>query len=263
MIKFKNFKKIGRALLVTAFWLSVWAIAAYRFGKPLLFPSPVSVLKTLIELLGTKEFYLATGNSLANILLGTVSAILCACILVIITSRIHFVRDLIHPVMAVVKATPVASFIILMLLFLGPIKVPAFITFLIVLPIVWTNLDQGVKSIDPQLQEVAKMYRFSLAKRLCVLIFPSVKPYFLSACKTAIGLAWKAGVAAEIIAMPPKTIGTMIGEAKLYIMSAEMFAWTLTVVLLSLAIEFGVSYLFSKLDASNVKKEVIQDAKNN
>jgi NitT/TauT family transport system permease protein len=158
--------------------------------------------------------------------------------------------------MAVVKATPVASFIILMLLFLGPVKVPAFITFLIVLPIVWTNLDEGINNIDPQLAEVAKMYRFSLVKRVRLLILPSVKPYFLSACKTSIGLAWKAGVAAEIIAMPKGTIGTMIGEAKLYIMSAEMFAWTLTVVLLSLAIEFGVSYLFSMIDGSKTQKEV-------
>lgn len=252
----KTLKKIGRALLVAAFWLCVWALAAHQFGKPLLFPSPLSVIKTLGELLQTKEFYVATGTSLGNILFGTLSAILCACLLVIVTSKIRFVRELIHPVMAVVKATPVASFIILMLLFLGPVKVPSFITFLIVLPIVWTNLDEGIQNIDPQLTEVTKMYRFSLSKRLRVLIFPSVKPYFLSACKTAIGLAWKAGVAAEIIAMPPNTIGTMIGEAKLYIMSAEMFAWTLTVVLLSLAIEFGVSYLFAKLDAVNTKKEV-------
>ena len=252
----KTLKKIGRALLVAAFWLGVWALAAHRFGKPLLFPSPLSVLKTLGNLLQTKEFYVATATSIFNILLGTLSAIAFACILAIITSRIRFVRELIHPVMAVVKATPVASFIILMLLFLGPVKVPAFITFLIVLPIVWTNLDQGIQSIDPQLREVATMYRFSITKRLRVLIFPSIKPYFLSACKTAIGLAWKAGVAAEIIAMPPKTIGTMIGEAKLYIMSAEMFAWTLTVVVLSLIIEFGVSYLFSKLDHTNRAKEV-------
>lgn len=252
----KTLKKIGRALLVAVFWLCVWALAAHQFGKPLLFPSPLSVIKTLGELLQTKEFYVATGTSLGNILFGTLSAILCACLLVIVTSKIRFVRELIHPVMAVVKATPVASFIILMLLFLGPVKVPSFITFLIVLPIVWTNLDEGIQNIDPQLTEVTKMYRFSLSKRLRVLIFPSVKPYFLSACKTAIGLAWKAGVAAEIIAMPPNTIGTMIGEAKLYIMSAEMFAWTLTVVLLSLAIEFGVSYLFAKLDAVNAKKEV-------
>lgn len=248
----KTMKKIGRALLVAAFWLGVWALAAHGFGKPLLFPSPLSVLKTLWKLLGTKEFYIATGTSLGNILTGTVCAILCACILAVVTSQVRFIRELIHPIMAVVKATPVASFIILMLLFLGPVKVPAFITFLIVLPIVWTNLDQGIQNVDPQLKEVTKMYRFSLTKRLRVLIFPSVKPYFLSACKTAIGLAWKAGVAAEIIAMPKGTIGTMIGEAKLYIMSAEMFAWTLTVVLLSLAIEFGVSYLFSKFD--NVKQ---------
>ena len=253
----KTLKKIGRALLVAAFWLGVWAIAAYRFGKPLLFPSPLSVLKTLGKLLQTKEFYIITANSIGNILFGTIGAIVSACVLVIVTARIHFIRELIHPVMAVIKATPVASFIILMLLFLGPIKVPAFITFLIVLPIVWTNLDQGIASIDPQLVEVAKMYRFSSAKRLRVLVFPSLKPYFLSACKTSIGLAWKAGVAAEIIAMPRGTIGTQIGEAKLYIMTAEMFAWTLTVVLLSLVIEFGVSYLFQKLNSRKVHKEVI------
>ena len=101
------------------------------------------------------------------------------------------------------------------------------------------------------------MYRFSAIKRIRILILPSIKPYFLSACKTSIGLAWKAGVAAEIIAMPPQTIGTMIGEAKLYIMSAEMFAWTLTVILLSLAIESGVSYLFAKLDTPKIPKEVV------
>ena len=253
----KNLKKIGRALLVAAFWLCVWAIAAHRFGKPLLFPSPISVLETLGKLLQTKEFYQITAKSIGNILFGTLGAILCACILAIVTARIRLIRELIHPIMAVIKATPVASFIILMLLFLGPVKIPAFITFLIVLPIVWTNLDQGIASIDPQLLEVAKMYRFSFGKRLRVLIFPSLKPYFLSACKTSVGLAWKAGVAAEIIAMPKGTIGTQIGEAKLYIMSAEMFAWTLTVVLLSLAIEFGVSYLFGKLDGRKLQKEVI------
>ena len=253
----KTFKKIGCALLVAAFWLGIWAIAAYRFGKPLLFPSPLSVLTTLGELLQTKEFYLITAKTIGNILMGTFTAILFACVLVVITARIHLVHELIHPVMAVVKATPVASFIILMLLFLGPVKVPAFITFLIVLPIVWTNLDQGIASIDTQLQEVAKIYRFSFVKRLRVLIFPSLKSYFLSACKTSIGLAWKAGVAAEIIAMPKGTIGTQIGEAKLYIMSAEMFAWTLTVVLLSLAIEFGVSHLFKMLDGKKMQKEVM------
>ena len=253
----KALKKIGRALLVAAFWIGVWALAAHYLNVPLLFPSPLSVLKTFGELLGTKEFYMITGRSLGNILLGTLGAILGACILSVITSQICFVRELIHPIMAVIKATPVASFIILMILFWERELIPSFITFLIVLPIVWTNLDEGIQNIDSQLLEVAKMYRFSLSKRLRLLILPSVKPYFLSACKTSVGLAWKAGVAAEIIAMPRGTIGMMISETKLYIMGAEMFAWTLTVVLLSLAIEFGVSYLFAKLSGTKKQKEVV------
>ena len=244
----KTLKKIGRTLLVAAFWLGVWALAAHKFGKPLLFPSPLSVLKTLEELLQTKEFYITTATSIGNILLGTLTAMIFAVVLVLLTSHVRFLRELIHPVMAVVKATPVASFIILMLLFLGPVKIPAFITFLIVLPIVWTNLDAGIQSIDPKLEEVTKMYRFSFKKRLRVLIFPSVKPYFLSACKTAIGLAWKAGVAAEIIAMPPRHIGTMIGEGKLYLLTTEMFAWTLTVILLSLTIELSFTAILKRLE---------------
>ena len=95
-----------------------------------------------------------------------------------------------------------------------------------------------------------------LLRRWRVLILPSLKPYFVSACRASIGLAWKAGVAAEIIAMPKNTIGTMIGEAKLYIESATMFAWTLTVILLSLAIEFLFTALLGRLVKTNEKKEV-------
>ncbi len=251
----KLLKKICRGLLIAAFWILIWGIGARLFDKPLLFPPPLSVLKTLWGLLQTKEFYRVTLRSLWNILFGTFTATASACVLAALTYRVRLIRDLIHPVLSVIKATPVASFIILTLLFLGPVKVPSFITYLIVLPIVWTNLDQGLQKIDPHLCEVAKIYRFSAAKRLRLLILPSVQPYFLSACKTAIGLAWKAGVAAEIIAMPQGTIGTMIGEAKLYIMTPEMFAWTLTVILLSLLIEFLVAYLFRKFGNTPYKKE--------
>jgi NitT/TauT family transport system permease protein len=150
--------------------------------------------------------------------------------------------------MTVIKATPVASFIILAWILMGASRVPSFITVLIVLPVIWTNLDVGFQKIDPQLREVAKIYRLSIWKRLRILVIPSLKPYFISAARTALGLAWKAGIAAEIITMPKNTIGTMIGESKLYILTSEMFAWTLVVILLSLAIEFLFSALLKRLD---------------
>lgn len=249
-------KRILILSLVTVFWIAVWTFAAHRVGKPLLFPAPAAVAKRLVEMLGTASFYRITARSLWNVTSGILVAMLGGSLLAILTSRLSLLRDLVLPIMTVIKTTPVASFIILALIWIGSAKVPTFITVLIVLPIVWTNLDVGLSKIDPQLTELTKAYRFSPWKRLTALTIPSLKPYFVSACRTSVGLAWKAGIAAEIIAMPLGTVGMMIGEAKLYIMTIDMYAWTLTVILLSLVIEFAFSALLGMIAGSPSESEV-------
>ena len=251
------FKRIGRVLLIAAFWIGVWWLASWRVGKPLLFPSPAAVLQRLLELMQTKEFYQITANSLWNVLLGILTAVLLGCVLAIATYKIAILREALLPVMTVIKATPVASFIILALIWMGAANVPTFITVLIVLPIVWTNLDEGLGKIDPLLIEVTKLYKMPFMKRIKLLFLPSVKPYFVSACRTSLGLAWKAGIAAEIIARPRNGIGTMIGDAKQYIMTEDMFAWTLTVIILSLVIEFLFATLLNKLGGKRRRKETV------
>lgn len=252
----KLLKRVIRGILVTLFWFGVWEAAALAVNKPLLFPDPISVFKTLFGLLKTPGFYRVTGNSLWNILLGFVLATVLGVLLAALTSHVRILRDLLQPLMAVVKATPVASFIILAILWMGSSRVPSFITALIVLPIIWTNLDVGYKTVDPALLEMTKVYHFSPWRRLRYLILPSVRPYFVSAVRMSIGLAWKAGIAAEIITMPKNSIGTMIGEAKQYIETSVMFAWTLTVIALSLLIEFLVSALLHRWsDGEGGRKE--------
>ncbi len=251
--------RICRVLLIAAFWVSVWHLASAWFDKPLLFPSPLKVLMTLFELMGTKEFYLATGRSLWNVLSGILAAVLSATLLAILTHRSRLLRDLISPIMAVIKATPVASFIILALIFIGSARVPSFITFLIVFPVIWSNVDMGLSKVDPQLREVATVFRIPALRRLRLLLLPTVEPYFVSALRTSLGLAWKAGIAAEIIAMPRGTVGTMIGDAKQYLLTAEMFAWTLTVILLSLVIEYVVAALFRRYGRT-ARREAPDDA---
>ena len=178
------------------------------------------------------------------------------CLLAMLTSHVKLLRELLLPAMTVIKATPVASFIILALLWIGSAGVPTLITLLIVLPVIWTNLDEGYTRIDPALTEVTRVYRMSLWRRTRVLTLPSLKPYFVSACRTSLGLAWKAGIAAEIIAMPRGVIGTMIGESKLYIETVDSFAWTLTVILLSLGIEALVATLLKGRSKPTAQKEV-------
>ena len=240
--------RAARVPLVLAFWIGVWAFAAWRVSLPLLLPSPGLVAKTLGRLLGTGEFYRSVGTSLRNVSVGILAAVAAGVLLAGVCHRVRFLRELILPLMTVVKATPVASFIVLALIWIGAAGVPAFITVLIVLPVVWTNLDEGLSKIDPQLLDVARVYRMPVGRRWRLLVFPSVRPYFLAACRTSFGLAWKAGIAAEIIARPRHTVGTAINDARQYLLTEDMFAWTLVVILLSLLVEFGFTALFDRLE---------------
>ncbi len=253
-------KKIFRLLLPILFWIGVWELAAWRIGNVLLFPNPRIVLSTLGKLMQRGEFYTITANSLWNVLSGILLATLLGILLAVLTHRFSILRDLVIPLMTVIKATPVASFIVLLLIWIGSDRVPSIITFLIVLPVVWTNIDEGLGQQDQKLCEVARVFGFSAIKKLRLLTIPSVRPYFLSACRSSFGLAWKAGVAAEIIAMPRETVGTMIGEARLYLNTEEMFAWTLTVIILSLLLEFGTVKLFGNMERK--KKGGIRHAEN-
>ena len=238
--------RTARVLLVAAFWLGVWAFAAWRVGLSLLLPSPALVAKTLWGMLGTAVFYQTVGRSLLNVTAGILFAVAVGVLLAAVCRRVRFLRELILPLITVVKATPVASFIVLALIWVGAPRVPALITVLIVLPVVWTNVDEGLSKIDPQLCEVAAVYRMPYWRRVRLLVFPSVRPYFLAACRTSLGLAWKAGIAAEIIARPRMSIGTAINDARQYLLTEEMFAWTFVVILLSLLIELGFTALFDR-----------------
>lgn len=247
----KRLKRIGKVIAVILFWLIIWWVASEIVDQPLLFPSPLSVGNALINLMGTKTFYFVTAKSLWNVLIGIAGAVILGVLLAFATHTIPFLRTLTLPLMATVKATPVASFIVLALIWIGSAKVPTFIMLLIVLPVVWTNLDEGFSAVDPSLDEVTKVFRMSSCKRFRALIFPTLHPYFTAAVRTSVGFAWKAGIAAEIIAMPKDSIGTMIGDAKQYIQTADMFAWTLTVVILSLILE----RLFGRLIGSQNEKK--------
>ena len=250
----KKYGIILRKILIVLFWILVWEGAALAVDNVLLFPTPWAVLRALGGLMKTAAFYRITGISLWNVMKGILYALVIGAGLSILTYKLRFLHELVVPLMTVIKATPVASFIVLTLIWIGSAKVPTLITFLIVLPVIWTNLDEGLGKQSPKLLEVARVYNFGRRKTLFLLTVPTVKPYFVSACRTSFGLAWKAGIAAEIIAMPRNSIGTMIGNAKQYLNTEEMFAWTLTVICLSLLIETGFVALLNRFDRRKRKE---------
>lgn len=230
-------RSILEQILVILFWVGVWAVAARLIHTPLLLPSPISVFTRIFALMGDIAFWNIVLFSLVRMMAGIVIAVVLGVILALLTSSFRVLDLLLDPLLTVVKVTPVASFIILVLIWIGRDTVPMLIAGMIVLPVVWTNVSTGLKNIDTSLLEMADIYQLSNITKLKRIVIPSVMPYFLSAVQMSIGIGWKAGIAAEVLTVPKHSIGKMIFESKLYLETTDLFAWTIVVIIISLAIE--------------------------
>lgn len=233
-------RKLIQYAFVLCFWLGIWWIAAQRVGESLLLPTPWEVLERLGELCSQPDFWHTVSTSLGRILSGIGIAILLGVCLAVLTHFVPLLYTLFFPVMTVIRSTPVASFIILAYLWMSRDTLPSFISILMVLPVVWVNLHEGLGATDKQLIEMAKVFGFSPWKKLTRIYLPAVTPAFMASCRSSVGLAWKAGVAAEVLLVPAVSIGRMLSEAKQYLETVDLFAWTLAVVLFSLGLELLV-----------------------
>ena len=230
-------KKTILNLIAVVFWISVWQILAMIVKLEVILPSPISTAKALINLASDITFWKSCIMSISRILTG----LFCGAIFAVVIAYISYVSELAYvifsPILTVIKATPIASFIILALIWIGREFVPSFITFLIVIPIVWSSVYHSINNIDSKLKEVTEIFGFTSREKIRHLYFPSVFSSFISSFTTSIGIAWKAGVAAEVLCTPKYSIGTSIFESKKYIETPSLFAWTATVIILSLIIE--------------------------
>ena len=230
-------KQFIRLLLALAFWLAVWQIAASYVGKDLILPSPLIVAQTLFRLSTDRDFWLITGASLIRIALGFIVGIIIGVFLAILTEASRLAEMLLSPAIRIIRATPVASFIILVLLWVTRSLVPAVMSSLMVIPIVWAEMSTAISETDKSLLEMANAYRFGRLKTLRLVYIPSLMPQFISACLTSQGLSWKSGIAAEVLCLPALAIGSKLYHSKIYLETPSLFAWTAVVILISFIIE--------------------------
>ena len=222
---------------VFAFYMAAWALLARIVNQELLLPAPAAVLGRLLSLLPQPVFWrtlLATlCRTAAAYLLGVISAILLAAL----CCRFRAADLLLSPLLSAIRATPVTSFIVLALVWLSSSRVPVLTGLLMTLPIVYAALCQAIRAVDAQLLEMARVFRLGRFGTLRHVMLPAVLPAFTESALAAVGLCWKAVVAAEVIGVPGLAVGSRLYEAKIYLETDSLLAWTLTVVLLSVALE--------------------------
>ncbi|MDR1778338.1 MAG: ABC transporter permease subunit [Clostridiales Family XIII bacterium] len=218
-------------------WLAVWQVGSMALGQEVLLVSPVSVLVRLGELVRTAGFWSSVGFSLLRIGGGCFLAIVVGVALAALAGRFTRVRELVAPLMLVIKAIPVASFVILVLVWVPSRNLSVVISFLIVLPVIYTNVVGGIRAADPQILEMARVFRLPAGRTVRYIYVSQVLPFFRTALSVGLGLCWKAGVAAEVIGLPKGSIGMKLHEAKIYLETPDVFAWTVTIVVVSYAFE--------------------------
>lgn len=230
------------------FWLILWQLASMAVGNSILLVGPWQVVQALLSQIFTAGFWLTVFSSFGRILLGFLAAFFLGLALGAAAWRFPLIGEFLEPFMGSIRSVPVASFVILALIWIGSGYLAVFIAFLVVLPMIYVNTAAGLSSADPKLLEMARVFKVPALKRIRFIYLPALAPYLESGCRTALGMSWKSGIAAEVIGLPSHSIGEQLYYSKLYLDTAGLFAWTLVIILVSALFERGFLLLLGRLN---------------
>ena len=236
-------KKWVRQGGILVFWLLLWQIVASMMDNAIVLVTPVEVVKKIAILLSTKDFYYVISSSCLRIFCGLLIAWVAGILLGILAYQFTLVQELLAPVIHLMKAVPVASFVILALIWVGSEKLTFLIVFLISMPVVYEGIRNGLATSKKELLEVSNVFRFSMGQRIWYIYRPACIPFLLNSATITIGLAWKSGIAAEVIGIPAHSIGERLYMAKISLETGDLFAWTFFIIVCSYLFEKALFYL--------------------
>lgn len=231
---------------VLLFWLCVWQLVALLADNKLLLAGPLDTARALCREISSPDFFRTVGSSLLRLFAGFCAAFLCGGVLGALSFRLHFAEELLSPLMHFCKAVPVAAFAVILLIWQGAGRLSASVCFLVVLPIVYVNVLEGLSHTDKKRLEMAHVFRFSRKNIFFYIYRPAMAPFLEGCLKTALGMGLKAGIAAEVIGIPRWSIGGEIYLSKIYLDTAGIFAWTAVVLVLSFCLERAVLFLWRR-----------------
>lgn len=226
-------KKVGAVAAALAFW----EIAAILIDQKILLVTPVAVLKRLVTIWQVDGFAQTIWFSFFHIAGGFLLGLLTGILLAFLAARFPLVETMLWPWMATIRSVPVASFVIICLIWLSSRNLSVFISFLIVVPIIFQNVLTGLRTENQEMLEMAEVFHLPWYKCFRYVTLPKLAPFLISACRVTTGMAWKAGIAAEVIGVPNNSIGKMLYTAKIYLDTDDLLAWTVIIVLLSVISE--------------------------
>ncbi len=234
-----------RKILIVLGWLLLWQIVSLAVDNKLLLVGPWQTLVALVHLMVQGAFWQACLGSLLRIAIGFILGSLLGILLAVASNKYQWLEEILAPVIVLMKAVPVASFVVIFLIWWGSEQLAMVISFFIVLPNLYVNTLEGLKSTDKQLLEMAHVFELPVRNTFFYIYCPALKPFLNGAIKVAAGMSWKSGVAAEVIGLPKYAIGEQLYMAKIYLNTAGVLAWTIVIIVLSIGFEKSIMWLWN------------------
>jgi len=232
---------------IIAFWLVVWQLVDTLVDNRLILTGPVRTLQALGEQATKAGFWVICGASFGRIALGFLLSFSVGICLALLSYRVRLVRAFVEPIVSLLRTIPVVTFIIMLLIWVGNQALTIYLSFLIVLPLIYTNMLAGFESVDTQMLEMARVFRLSRWRTFMYVYRPAFMPFLSSSCKISLGMSWKSGIMAEVLATPKPSIGKEMSQARTYLDTPSLFAWTVVVMVLSWLFEKAFMALLKRV----------------
>lgn len=226
-------KWVAGRLGVLAFWLGIWQLASLLLNQPLLLPGPVEVLASFVSIAQTQVFIGSICFSFVRIASGFVFAFVFGLASAALAFYVRPIKTLLLPLISAAKSVPIVCVVVLLLLWVGSGEVSGVAVVLATFPAVFFSVLEALEAKNSELSDLLKL--MDVAPWRCVLVdmWQQLLPYVVGTCKNACGMAWKAGVAAEVIGTPAGSLGQQVYQARLLLETSDLFAWTATIVLVA------------------------------
>lgn len=232
---------------IVLFWFLVWQGIELAVDNPVLLAGPIEVVEYLVFHILEADFWRIVFLSIMRIGIGFLLAFSLGILLGACSFRFSFLKELLKPLISTFKSIPVASFVVLLLIWFGSDKLSFFCSFLVAFPNIYESILTGLSELDKQKWEMMEVYQVSFLKKIMYLYIPAVLPYLTNSCRTCIGMSMKSGVAAEVIGTPDFSIGEQIYMGKIYLDTKAVFSWTIVVIGVSFLLEKGFIWFLERI----------------
>ena len=225
-------KKRNYIWVTTLIVLLLWGLIAYKVDNEVKMPSPIRTLEALTTIIGDKNFITSVAATLKRSLIGFVIAFSLALVLGILSGVSNGIFYLIRPIVIAGRSIPTMAVILVALIWLGRDVAPVLVSVMIIFPIIYSAVVNGIREVDKKLLEMTRVYKLSRYKKLRYLYLPSIRSSLLAVSAAAISFNFKITVAAEVLGQPGRGIGTGFQIEKMTVNTAGKFAWAIVAIVI-------------------------------